>query len=72
MIRTYSPRSVCVTDTTWSARRPKGEESTFPIRLTGVFGGERKPAEDFLSVAKVDAMLPEIGLSFCLIPSEHV
>jgi hypothetical protein len=50
--------------------KPKVRNRRFPIILAGVFGGEGKPTEDLLSIAKVDAMLLQISLSFRYIPSE--
>jgi hypothetical protein len=41
------------------------------IGLAGVFSRECKPAEDLLGIAKVDAVLFQVGASFRLVPSEH-
>jgi hypothetical protein len=49
----------------------QGEQSALTIGLAGVFSGESKPAEDLLSIAKVDAVLCQVGASFRLVPSEN-
>jgi hypothetical protein len=52
-------------------QQTQGEESALTIGLAGVFCGESKPAEDLLSIAKVDAVLFQVCASFRLVPSEH-
>jgi hypothetical protein len=46
------------TDTTSSCSRPEvTKESALIISLAGVSGGESRPAEDRLGIAKIDAVL---------------
>jgi hypothetical protein len=52
-------------------QQTQGEESALTLGLAGVFSSESKPAEDFLSIAKVDAVLFQVDASFRLAPSGH-
>jgi hypothetical protein len=52
-------------------KQAKGEESAFTICLTGVLSSKSKPAEYLPGIAKVDAVLVQVGASIRLVLSEH-
>jgi hypothetical protein len=43
-------------------QQTQGEESALTIGLAGVFSSESKPAEDLLGIAKIDAVLFQVGV----------
>jgi hypothetical protein len=54
-----------------AVQQTQGEESALTTVLASVFNSEGKPAEDLLSIAKVDAVLFQIGTSCRLVPTEQ-
>jgi hypothetical protein len=53
-----------------AAKETEAEEALFPIRQPAIFHGTGRPSKNFWGIGKVEAMFPEIGGPFRLIPGK--